>query len=114
MLWDAVLSSLLLIGAGFTLVGSVGLVRLPDFFSRLHAPTKATTLGLSSMLVASMLHFGLRGTPSLHELLIALFLFVSAPVSAQLLARSALHVGMPPWQRTQEGSPATVPGDGRR
>ena len=96
MLWDAVVSVLLLIGACFTLVGSIGLARLPDFFSRLHAPTKATTLGLSSMLLASMLYFALSGTPSVHELLIALFLFVSAPVSAHLLARAALHLNSAP------------------
>jgi multicomponent K+:H+ antiporter subunit G len=92
MLRDTILSLLLLTGACFTLVGSIGLARLPDFFSRLHAPTKATTLGLSSMLVASMLYFGLSGRPSVHELLIALFLFVSAPVSAHLLARAASHL----------------------
>lgn len=92
MLGDLILSLLLLIGAGFTLVGSIGLLRLPDFFSRLHAPTKATTLGLSSMLLASMLHCALSGTPSLHELLIVLFLFVSAPVSAHLLARAASYL----------------------
>jgi multicomponent K+:H+ antiporter subunit G len=68
MLRDTILSLLLLTGACFTLVGSIGLARLPDFFSRLHAPTKATTLGLSSLL------------------------FGSAPVSAHLLAKAALHL----------------------
>lgn len=92
---EYLISIALLIGAFFVLVGSIGLLRLPDFYTRLHAPTKATTLGLGAILVASMAYFGLmRGTPSLHELLIALFLFMSAPVSAYLLARAALHLGV--------------------
>jgi multicomponent K+:H+ antiporter subunit G len=87
----------LLIGAFFVLVGSIGLLRLRDFYARLHAPTKATTLGLGAILIASMIYFAaLRGAPSLHELLIALFLFMSAPVSAYLLAKAALHLGIEP------------------
>jgi len=86
-------SLLLLIGAFFALVGSVALVRLPDFFTRLHGPTKATTLGMGGILVASVLYFSSRsGQVSLHELLVTLFLFMTAPVSAQLLARAALHL----------------------
>jgi len=80
---------LLLVGSFFLLVGAIGLVRLPDFFMRLHAPTKATTLGVGGMLLASMA-WSLTLEPSLKELLITLFLFVTAPVSAQLLARAAL------------------------
>ena len=83
-------AALLLLGALFTLVGSIGLVRLPDVFTRLHAPTKATTLGLGGILLGSVCHFSQHGL-SLHELLISLFLFITAPVSAHLLARAALH-----------------------
>ncbi len=83
----------LLLGAAFALVGSIGLARLPDFYMRLHGPTKATTLGVGGMLIASMLHFSVQhGAPSVHELLVALFLFITAPVSANLLARAALHL----------------------
>lgn len=86
-------SALILGGAAFTLLGSVGLARLPDFYCRLHAPTKATTLGVGGMLVASALYFTVtRGTPGIHEIMVALFLFISAPVSAHLLARTALHL----------------------
>jgi multicomponent K+:H+ antiporter subunit G len=74
------------------LVGGIGLVRLPDFFTRLHAPTKATTLGVGGMLLASMTYFLSQGVPSLHELLIALFLFVTAPVSAHMLAKAGLQL----------------------
>jgi multicomponent K+:H+ antiporter subunit G len=85
-------SAFLLVGAAFVLVGAIGLVRLPDFFMRLHAPTKSTTLGVGGMLLASMAHFLALGAPDLHELLITLFLFVTAPVSAHMLAKAALHL----------------------
>ena len=70
MLIDALISLLILIGAGFVLIGAIGLVRLPDFFARLHAPTKATTLGVGGVLLASILHsITVEGRLSLHELL---------------------------------------------
>lgn len=88
-------SLFILVGAFFLLVGSIGLVRLPDFLMRLHSPTKASTLGVGGVLVASMLWFWGRGTLSLHELLITMFVFVTAPVSANLLAKAALHLRVP-------------------
>lgn len=92
---ELLVSLCVLIGAAFTLIGSIGLARLPDFFSRLHGPTKATTLGVGGTLVASMLHFSAQArTPSIRELLIALFLFITAPVSAHLMAKAALHLGI--------------------
>ena len=93
ILLEAAASLLLLVGAFFTLVGSIGLVRLPDFFMRLHAPTKATTLGVGGVLLASMA-YSLRDSLLLHELLITLFLFVTAPVSAHLLTQAALRLRM--------------------
>ncbi|WP_036186964.1 Na+/H+ antiporter subunit G [Marinimicrobium agarilyticum] len=96
------ISALLLIGAAFALIGSLGLARLPDFFMRLHGPTKATTLGVGSIIVASMVFFSTRGEGlSLHELLIALFLFITAPVSAHIVAKAALHVRLPYRKDTQ-------------
>ena len=91
-LWlDIVLSALLVIGAAFTLIGSWGLAKLSDFLKRLHGPTKATTLGVGCVLIASSLYFSMRdGAPSLHELLITLFLFMTAPVSAHLLVKALL------------------------
>jgi multicomponent K+:H+ antiporter subunit G len=82
----------IMVGAAFTLVGAIGLVRLPDVFSRLHGPTKATTLGVGGLLAASSLYFSTRGDGvSLHELLVAGFLFATAPVSAHLVARVAMR-----------------------
>lgn len=83
---------MLLVGAGFVLVGSIGLVRLPDIFARLHGPSKATTLGLGGILIASMLHQGANGELSLRELAITLFLFITAPVVGHLVAKAALRL----------------------
>lgn len=90
---EVAVSTLILIGAAFTFIGSLGLARLQDFYTRLHGPTKATTLGVGSLLVASMLHFSSQGEGlSLHEILVALFLFITAPVSAHLLSKAGLHL----------------------
>jgi len=89
---DFLIALFLLIGSFFTLIGSVGLVKLPDFFMRLHGPTKATTLGVGAMLVASMLYyFSYHDVVRLNELLIIIFLFMTAPVSAHLMSKAALH-----------------------
>ena len=73
--WIEVLVSVfLIIGSLFALIGAIGLYRLPDFYTRLHGPTKATTLGVGGIVIASMLFFSSRnGGLSLHELLITLF-----------------------------------------
>lgn len=85
-------AALLVVAAFFLLVGAIGLVRLPDFFMRLHAPTKASTLGVGGVLLASLVLGWSRGRPGVAELLITLFVFVTAPVSANLLAQAALHL----------------------
>jgi multicomponent K+:H+ antiporter subunit G len=96
-LWaDLALCVLLVAGAAFALIGSWGLAHLSDFFMRLHAPTKTVTLGVGCVLMASMLWFALQGTASLHELLITVFLFMTAPVSAQLMMKAALALQPPP------------------
>lgn len=93
---EVLLSSLVLAGGAFTLIGSLSLVRLEDFYTRLHGPTKATTLGVGSLLVASSLFFSLTHEGvSLHEILVTLFLFITAPISAHLLAKVALHQSLP-------------------
>ncbi|HEX9857346.1 MAG TPA: Na+/H+ antiporter subunit G [Paracoccaceae bacterium] len=88
-----ILISALLVAAGiFGLVGSFGLLKLPDTMTRLHAPTKSTTLGVGGVLIASMLYFWVfEGRLSWHELLITLFLFLSAPLTANFIAKAHLH-----------------------
>jgi multicomponent K+:H+ antiporter subunit G len=90
---DYLLSFLIIVGAVFTFIGSLGLARLRDFYTRLHGPTKATTLGVGSILMASAIYFSHHDEGlSLHEVLVTLFLFITAPVSAHLLAKAALHL----------------------
>jgi len=92
---EILLSALVLIGAVFTLIGSLSLVRFKDFYTRLHGPTKATTLGVGCLLIASSVFFSVTGEGlSLHEILVTLFLFITAPISAHLLAKAALHLGL--------------------
>jgi multicomponent K+:H+ antiporter subunit G len=86
---------LILISSFFLLVGAIGLARFPDFYMRLHAPTKASTLGVGGILIASMLVTLDHGRPGVAELLITLFVFVTAPVSANLMAQAALHLALP-------------------
>jgi multicomponent K+:H+ antiporter subunit G len=86
------LAALLLGGSGFALVGSYGLLRLKDPMQRLHAPTKATTVGVGAALVASMLIGALAGDGiSWHELVVTIFLLLTAPLSALFLAKTHIH-----------------------
>jgi multicomponent K+:H+ antiporter subunit G len=86
---EILVAALILIGTFFMLVGSIGIVKLPDMMRRLHAPTKATTLGIGAMLIASMLYFlMIQGIPSLHELMITIFMFLTAPVTAFMIAKA--------------------------
>ncbi|MEM7615709.1 MAG: Na+/H+ antiporter subunit G [Pseudomonadota bacterium] len=81
----------LLIGAGFALVGSIGLVKFNDSMTRLHAPTKVGTMGVGALLLASIIYAYTYGDGSLHELLIMAFLFVTAPISANFMAKVNIH-----------------------
>ncbi|MFD2190866.1 Na+/H+ antiporter subunit G [Pistricoccus aurantiacus] len=89
---EGLVSFFLLAGGIFAFIGSLGMANMRDFYMRLHGPTKATTLGVGCILVASMLYFSVtQSVVHIQELLITLFLFITAPVSAHLLAKSALH-----------------------
>ncbi|HMR31369.1 MAG TPA: monovalent cation/H(+) antiporter subunit G [Geminicoccaceae bacterium] len=90
--WAALLTALLLLaGAGLTLIGSFGLLRLQSFYERVHSPTLGSTLGMACVLAASMLFFSVLETrPILHEILIAVFVTVTTPISLMLLANAAL------------------------
>lgn len=91
MLIEFIVSALVLIGAAFALLGSIGLARLPDLFTRLHGPTKATTLGVGALVLGSMVHFNAQGNSlTFREIAITMFLFITAPVSAHMIAKAAL------------------------
>lgn len=81
----------LLVGMIFTLVAAIGLLKLDNSMSRLHAPTKAGTVGIGAFLLGSILNSFLIGQGSMHELLIMGFLFVTAPISANFMAKVNIH-----------------------
>jgi len=92
MVYDYLVAGFLIMAGIFGFVGSFGLLKLNDPMSRLHAPTKATTLGVGGVLLASMLHGAvIEGNLSLHELMITLFLFLTAPVTALFIAKVHIH-----------------------
>ena len=97
-----IISTLLLIGGFFVLVGSIGLVKMPDFFMRLHGPTKATTLGMASILIAAMIFFSSTQEGfSAKEILISLFLLITAPISGYMMIKSAIHHKLESIERTK-------------
>ena len=106
---ETIVAALIVLGALFVLLGSVGLARLPDFLTRLHGPTKATTAGVGAILLASAIFFssGDSQTISLHELAILLFLFITAPITAHLLAKAALHRQATGTETVDAETPAT-------
>jgi multicomponent K+:H+ antiporter subunit G len=108
-IWQEIAMSLFVVIAGiFGLVGSYGLIKLPNPITRLHAPTKATTLGVGGVLIASMLDsMSTLGVVSFHELLITLFLFLTAPITAHFIAKVYLHHNAKPGELppTGTGSP---------
>lgn len=98
------ISALLLFGGGFTLVGAIGLARLPDFYTRLHGPTKATTVGVGAIMFSSVIYFSsVDQGIDFSEVLITVFLFMTAPVSANMLAKAAMHIGVKTVKDTEGG-----------
>jgi monovalent cation/proton antiporter MnhG/PhaG subunit len=84
------------VGVFFFLVGTIGLLRFPDFYTRTHAATKCDTLGAGSMLLALALHQGLE-FDSAKIIVIALLVLVSSPTAGHALARAAYRTGLAPW-----------------
>lgn len=91
-LWVAIpAAALLVIGGLLTVVGALGLLRLQDFYARIHAPTMGSTLGTGCVLCASILvSSALAQRPVVHELLITIFIVITSPVTAMLLMRAAI------------------------
>ena len=89
LIMEILVSGLIVMAGIFGLVGSYGLLKLPELMTRMHAPTKATTLGVGGVLIASMIYFLVfMDQFSFHELMITLFLFLTAPISANLIAKA--------------------------
>ena len=91
-IFELLITFFLIVSGIFGFVGSFGMIKLKEPMSRLHAPTKATTLGVGGVLLASIAHSVLlEGKLSLHELLITLFLFLTAPITALFIAKWYIH-----------------------
>jgi multicomponent K+:H+ antiporter subunit G len=92
-LWVSIPAAMLLVVGGLcTLIGSLGLLRLPSFQARMHGPSMGSTLGLGCVLLASMLLSSVaQGGAVVHEILITLFVVSTAPITAMLLMRAAVR-----------------------
>jgi multicomponent Na+:H+ antiporter subunit G len=90
---------LILLGASLLLLASVGVVRMPDLFTRMQTASKASTLGVACMLLAAAVHFSNVSVTS-RALAAVTFFFLTAPVTAHLIARAAYSVGTPLWEDT--------------
>ncbi|WP_287815163.1 Na+/H+ antiporter subunit G [Pseudomonas sp.] len=101
---EAAVGLLLLLGSLFALLGAIGMVRLKDFFQRMHPPALASTLGAWCVSLASILYFSMvRHEPVLHAWLVPILLAITLPVTTLLLARAAL------FRKRMAGEP--VPGE---
>src|SRR5690606_27879666 len=105
--WAALLVSLLLLlGGSITLIGTLGLVRLKNFYQRIHGPAITITLGTGCFLIASMIYFtALRERLVIHELLITAFLLMSAPVVTMLIMRAAVYRDLRAGRSVSSGKP---------
>jgi multicomponent K+:H+ antiporter subunit G len=107
----------LLIGSAFVFIGVLGLLKFNDPMTRLHAPTKVGTVGIGMLLIASIIHSFVLGEPSTHEILIMAFLFVTAPISANFIAKVNIHRKVcetpPPPENDETWSTLRAPEDER-
>jgi len=94
-----IISILIVLGSGFALIAALGVLRMPDFYMRMHAATKAGAFGALLLLLAAALYFGtLRA--GLTSLAVILFFYATTPVAAQTLAESAYRRGVKLWDRS--------------
>jgi multicomponent K+:H+ antiporter subunit G len=107
-MWADVLASLLLVsGAVLALTGSFGLLRLPDLFARIHAPTMGNTLGLGCILLASILIASVHAQRFVfQELLISLFVVTTSPVTSMLLIRAGIYRDRRDARKNAMGQPS--------
>ena len=89
----------LLVGLGFFLVGAIGVVRMPDIYMRIHAVSKCSTLGLLGMLLAACLALGTDDVAA-KAIAVIVFTVVATPIGSHLLAKAALEIRQPKWDRT--------------
>lgn len=110
--WAALpIAFLLILGGSIILIGALGLLRLPDFFQRIHGPAITITLGAGCVLIASMLYFSVQQSrPVAHELIISVFILSTAPVVAMMIMRAAVYREQRARRRREmAGEPASGP-----
>ena len=96
---DIVIGTLWIVGSIFALLSAIGVLRMPDVFTRMQASTKASTLGLGCLLIGAALQLGDAGSV-VRLLCIGGFLLLTTPVSAHVIARAAYRAGVPLWKGT--------------
>jgi multicomponent Na+:H+ antiporter subunit G len=96
---DALAAIMLVFGACICLIAAIGILRLPDFYSRLQASTKAQTLGMLSILLGFAVAFEEIGAAT-RAIVLLFFVFVTAPVAGHMIARAAYLLGVPLWEGT--------------
>jgi multicomponent Na+:H+ antiporter subunit G len=99
MMSEIIMAALLVTGGAFLLLASIGIVRMPDLYSRIQAATKAATLGVGCIILALAIHFVDLGI-TVRALLVIAFLFLTQPVAAHMIGRAAYFVGVPLWEHT--------------
>ena len=89
----------LITGGMFALLSAIGILRMPDVFTRMHASTKSGTLGVGCILIAVAIYFNQLGITTRVFLIIA-FLLLTIPIGAHMIARAAYFIGEPLWKGT--------------
>lgn len=98
---ELLVSALIVVGVVFTFFGTIGLLRFPDIYTRMHAVTKSSTLGIMCILLGCMVYFvAEHGVVSVKLLLGIVFLFLTAPVGAHMISRAAYRTGVPLWEHS--------------
>lgn len=99
---EMIVSVFILIGTFFTLLSAIGVVRLKDVYSRMHAAGKSTTLGIASLMLATLIFFIPQGEFNFKIVLTIIFVFMTAPLAALMINRSAYRTGVPLEKNTIE------------
>lgn len=84
-----------MVGSFFTLLSAIGIIRLKDVYSRMHAAGKSSTFGMISLMIAAFIYFLPQGIVNAKVLLAILFVFMTAPLAALMVNRSAYRIGVP-------------------
>lgn len=97
---DYIISAFIILGVAFLLLSAIGLLRMPDLYTRMSATTKASTLGVGLLLIGTAIYFGDIGIVS-RAVVIILFLFITVPIAAHMIGRAAYFDCVPLWKGTK-------------